>query len=148
MPRAIRLRSIAGDERGASLVEFGFLAPVLALLVMGIIDLSKALSDRFTLQQAVNRSLELLQARPVVADASGEVDYGFVEEEAMSAAGVPEDQVDVTDWQECNGVASTSACAEGQDSARYLRVRITKNFQGQFFLGATPMAASGTLRIQ
>ena len=145
---AIRLRSLAGDERGTSLVEFGFLAPILALLVMGVIDLSRALSERFTLQQAVNRSLELLQARPVVANADGEVDYGFVEEEAMSASGASEDQVEVTDWRECNGVETTESCEEGEDSARYLRVRIEKNFQGEFFLGTTPMSASGTLRIQ
>lgn len=147
MLRAIRLRSIAGDQRGTSLVEFGFLAPVLAVLVMGIIDLSKALSDRFTLQQAVNRGLELVQARPVAADDSGDVDYDFVETEAETAAGTGA-QAAVTQWNECNGVEMTEICDSGEDSARYLRVRVTKNFQGQFFLGTTPMSASGTLRIQ
>ena len=150
MARAFQLRTLAADTRGTSFVEFGMLAPVLALLVMGIIDLSTALSDRFTIQQAANRSLELLQARPVVADDDGDVDYSFVKAEAADAAGVPETQVTLTQWLECDGVADDGddSCADDEDAARYLRVRITKNFQGRFLLGTTPMAASGALRIQ
>ena len=52
------LSSLRHDERGVSAVEFAFLIPILATLILGIIDLSTALSQRFTLQQAVNRSLE------------------------------------------------------------------------------------------
>jgi len=148
--RLLRRPSLAGDERGATIVEFGFLTPVLALFVMGIIDLSRGLSERFTLQQAVNSSLELVQAQPIVADDNGDLDFDFVKAEAMSAAGVPEGQVEVIDWLECDGVEKDEgeACEDGEDSARYLRVRITDNFEGQFFLGTTPMVASGALRIQ
>jgi Flp pilus assembly pilin Flp len=60
----IRLPALRRDERGTALIEFGFLAPFLAMLAMGVIDLSRGLAERFALQQAVNRSLELVQARP------------------------------------------------------------------------------------
>ena len=148
--RFFRRSSLAGDERGATIVEFGFLTPVLALFVMGIIDLSRGLSERFTLQQAVNRSLELVQAQPVVADEDGELDFSFVKAEAMRSADVPEDQVEVDDWLECDGEEKDpdETCDAGEDTARYLRVRITDNFEGQFFLGTTPMVATGALRIQ
>lgn len=152
MLRALRLRTLAGDERGTSLIEFGFLAPLLALLTMGIIDLSRGLAERFAIQQAVNRSLELLQARPAVAGADEtEVDYDFVKVEAASAAGVDEDQVTLTQWLECDGeeqVEYDGACEAGQDTARYLRVRVTKDFEGEFYFDTIPMAASGALRIQ
>lgn len=140
------------DERGTSLIEFGFLAPFLAFLTMGIVDLSRGLAERFALQQAVNRSLELVQARPAVASADAtDVDYTYVKTEAAAAAGVPATQVTLTRWLECDGVAEaqvTGTCDDGEDTARYLRVRIVKNFQGQFYFDTIPMAASGALRTQ
>ena len=78
-----RLPTLARDERGTSLIEFGFLAPFLAVLAMGIIDLSRGLAERFALQQAVNRSIELVQARPATAAATAtDLDYGFAKAEA------------------------------------------------------------------
>ena len=146
------LPSLARDERGTSLIEFGFLVPFLAVMAMGIIDLSRGIAERFGLQQAVNRSLELVQARPAVAGATDtDVDYSFVRTEAASAAGVPESQVTLTRWLECNGVTKTNVtdtCADGEDTARYLRVRIEKDFQGEFYFDTIPMSATGALRTQ
>lgn len=148
----MNLRLLSRDERGTSLVEFGFLAPFLGLLAMGVIDLSRGLAERFQLQQAVSRSLELVQARPaVVGDDAADLDYTFVKVEAASAAGVPQSQVTLTRWLECNGVEQpsvTGTCPAGQDVARYLRVRIAKNFQGEFYFQTIPMSASGALRTQ
>ena len=145
-------RRLARDESGTSLVEFGFFAPFLALLVGGAIDLSMGLSDRFTLQQAVNRSLEMLQARHAVADADdADVDYSYLEAEAAAAAGVPVEQVSVTRWLECDGVEEedySAVCADGEDTARYLELRIDSTFEGQFFLGTTAVVATGAVRIQ
>ena len=58
------IRKLRGDERGVSVVELGLVAPVLALMIAGIIDLSQGLAQRFAMQQAVNRSLELVLAVP------------------------------------------------------------------------------------
>lgn len=147
-----RLPAIARDERGTSLIEFGFLAPFLALLAMGVIDLSRGLAERFAIQQAVNRGLELVQARPAYAEAdTSDVDYSFVTTEVAAAAGVPGSQVTLTRWLECDGVDAgdvNGKCATGQDTARYLRVRVTKNFDAEFYYDSIPMAASGTLRTQ
>ena len=145
------LRSLARDERGTSLIEFGFLVPFLALLTMGVIDLSRGLAERFAIQQAVAQGLELVQARPAVADAdSGDVDYSFVKTKVAAVAGVPETQVTLTRWLECGTTEKSvnSTCADGEAVARYLRVRVTKNFTGEFYYKTIPMAASGTLRTQ
>jgi Flp pilus assembly protein TadG len=148
----LRLPTLARDERGTSLIEFGFLAPFLAFLTMGVIDLSRGLAERFALQQAVNRSLELVQARPAVAGAEAtDVDYTYVKTEAASAAGVPATQVTLTRWLECDGVQQpqvTGTCDDDEDTARYLRVLITKDFKGDFYFETIPMAASGALRTQ
>lgn len=145
------LPALARDERGTSLIEFGFLVPFLALLTMGVIDLSRGLAERFAIQQAVNRGLELVQSRPAVANPdSGEVDYAFVRTEVATAAGVPQGQVTLTRWLECDGAEQdvNGTCTDGQDVARYLRVRVTKNFDAELYFDQIPMAASGTLRTQ
>jgi Flp pilus assembly protein TadG len=148
----LNLPALARDERGTSLIEFAFLAPFLAFLTMGIIDLSRGLAERFALQQAVNRGLELVQARPAVAGAKAtDVDYTYVKTEAAAAAGVKPEQVTLTRWLECDGLEQakvTDTCDPDDDVARYLRVRITKDFKGDFYFKTIPMAASGALRTQ
>jgi len=151
MRRLPLLAALGRDERGVSVVELGFLAPILALLATGVMDLSKGLSERFSLQQAVNRSLELVQSRPAVADENeNEVSYEFVKTEALKAAGTGA-QVTLTLWRECDGVTATpyaDSCPSTQDQARYLRIRITKNYAGEFYFSSIPMSASGAVRIQ
>ncbi len=146
------LPTLARDERGTSLIEFGFLAPFLALLTMGVIDLSRGLAERFAIQQAVNRGLELVQSRPaLVAGDDSDVDYSFVTAEVAAAAGVPAAQVTLTRWLECDGKDEgdvNGTCDDGEDTARYLRVRVTKNFNAEFYYDSIPMAASGTMRTQ
>jgi Flp pilus assembly pilin Flp len=148
----IRLRALARDERGTSLIEFGFLAPFLALLTMGVVDLSRGLAERFAIQQAISRGLEMVQARPAYATAnSNDVDYSFVKTEVATAAGVPAGQVTLQRWLECDGVEQSDVngtCPTGDDVARYLRIRVTKDFKGQFYYKNIPMAASGSLRTQ
>jgi Flp pilus assembly protein TadG len=142
---------LARDERGTSLIEFGFLAPFLAVLAMGIIDLSRGLAERFALQQAVNRSLELVQSRPATAGANAtDLDYEFARTEAQAAAGTGA-TVTMTRWLECNGVdkgAASGSCTGNEDTARYLRIRITKNFQGDFYFSTIRMSATGAVRTQ
>lgn len=145
------LPSLLRDERGTSLIEFGFLVPFLAALSMGIIDLSRGLAERFAIQQAVNRSLELIQARPAVAGATAtDLDYNFALVEAQAAAGTGA-TVTMTRWLECDGTEQaqvTATCTDDEDTARYLRIRIAKNFQGEFYFSTIPMTATGAVRTQ
>jgi Flp pilus assembly pilin Flp len=154
--RSLRL---GRDERGATIIEFGFLAPVLALFVMGIIDVSRALSERFTLEQAVGRSLELVQSRNVAPAVMEEGDtpedaYQFAVDAAKAAAG-PGAVVTPILWRECDGEEADSfegycednANGTSKDTARYLKIHVEKTFQGEYFLGATRMVASGSVRV-
>lgn len=50
--RAIGASRFAADERGASAVEFAFAAPVLLLLLSGVIDLGLALNQSSSLSNA------------------------------------------------------------------------------------------------
>jgi Flp pilus assembly protein TadG len=144
--------ALGRSEAGASLVEFALAAPVLALLVSGMIDLGEGLSQTFSLQQAVDRSLELLQASPprAAADEDG-VDYSYLVDEAAAAAGVGSGQVTLTRWVECDGARQSSfdsTCESDEATARYVRLTIEKNFEGRLLVGSFPMSASGAVRVQ
>lgn len=49
---------IARDERGAAVIELALVAPVLALMVIGIIDMSNAFSRKLALEQGAQRAIE------------------------------------------------------------------------------------------
>src|SRR5688500_15041483 len=146
MRRPLILKRLRGDERGVSVIELGLIAPVVALFIAGIIDLSMGLAQRFQMQQAVNRSLELLITHPPEADADeADADYDYIAAEAAAVAGVEEDQVTIGRWLQCDEERMpnyTDECdvdtdgdevidpEEDRDSARYLSLRIDKPFSG------------------
>ena len=53
-----RLRKLVREERGAAVIELALIAPVLAVLIIGITDVSIAYGRRLELEQAVQRSIE------------------------------------------------------------------------------------------
>lgn len=147
-----RCNELRSDTRGVAFVEFGLFVPILALMVTAIIDLSQGLSTRFTMQQAVNRSLELLLVRTPAAGANDtDVDYTFIRQEAATAAGVPLTQVALTRYLMCDNArmsSYTGVCADGEETARYVSLRVDKSFTGTFYLGTVALSATGSMRIQ
>src|SRR3982751_6612551 len=49
---------LARDDRGAAVIELALVAPVLALMVIGIVDLSNAFSSKLALEQGAQRAIE------------------------------------------------------------------------------------------
>jgi Flp pilus assembly pilin Flp len=162
MIRLEKLRSCLKDERGVSAIEFAFLAPILATLILGIIDLSTGLSHRFTLQQALNRSLEMVQANRVqTGPQGGTLDYSFLRQEVATAADVPLADVTLTNWRECDGArqstpegicpdvpATATTPARPADTARYLELTVTKEFRGKVYLKPVVLRANAAVRVQ
>lgn len=58
-----RARS-AGRDRGASLIEFAILAPVMVLVVMGVIDLGRAYQMQIRLENAAREGAAFAQLDP------------------------------------------------------------------------------------
>src|SRR6476646_6092840 len=52
------LNPIAADEQGAAMIELALIAPVLALLAIGVIDISNAFSRKLALEQGAQRAIE------------------------------------------------------------------------------------------
>lgn len=53
-----RLPSLRRDERGAAVIELAMVAPVFALMVIGIVDMSNAFSRKLALEQGAQRAVE------------------------------------------------------------------------------------------
>lgn len=154
---AAAFRALRSDERGAGLVEMALVAPLLGLFTVGIVDLSQAASQRFAMQQAVDRSLQMLVANPQQGDPADDgIDYSYVAEEAAAAAGVPEEDVELETWLQCQGDGQVrklefddpDGCEEGEDTARYLSLDMSDAFQGKVWIGTIDLVASGAVRIQ
>ena len=124
------LRSLRRDERGASIIEMALITPVLASLLIGMVDISRAYAARLQLEQAAQRAIE-----KVMQYQANSSTYATLYLEAAAAANVPVTQVTVDYWLECNGVRAEIyeiSCTTGQTYARYVTVSIDKAFTPMF----------------
>ncbi len=140
------IRSLARDESGASIIEMAMVAPVLAALLMGMVDISRAYSAKLQLEQAAQRSIEKVQQYRTTTST-----YSTLVAEAATAAGVNATDVTVDYWLECNGArqtAYTTVCPTVQTRVRYITVSINKKFSPMFGTRYFPGANSdGTYTI-
>ena len=127
---------LAQDDRGASIVELALVAPVLASLLIGMVDLSRAYSHKLLLEQAAQRAIEkvqqyqassstpdLLKAETVAAAQ----DAGF--------ASTTDADVTVDFWLECNGTRATdynSVCPDGQNYGRWVSIDLKGTYTPMF----------------
>lgn len=155
-----RFAGLGRDSKGASVIELALIAPVLGVVLMGVIDVAMGYSRTLVLEQAAYRSLEKVAVGTIQSD------YSYVQTEAqaaLTAAGVTGATVVVDTWLECNRVRQTDfngVCPEGEMISRYVKVTITSNYQARFAYGplgsafganssgAIPITANASLRIQ
>ena len=143
----IRIAHLARDDRGASIVELALVAPILASLLIGMVDLSRAYSYKLKLEQAAQRSIEKVQAYQTSTST-----YGTLQTEAASAAGVPTSNVTIDYWLECDGTRASnynSVCSGTQTYARWVTVTVQGTFTPMFRSKYYPRAnTDGTFTIR
>ena len=125
-------KKVLRDEHGTSAIEFALIAPVLALLTVGMVDLAGGISRKYELEQASYRALELLTAGSI------QTDYSFLKPEAATTAGEPESNVTIDNWLECNGVRKPNfndTCASSEQVGRYVTVKIVGYYEPFFRYG-------------
>lgn len=159
------LGRLGRDERGTSVVELAVILPVLALMTTGIVDLSNGISTRLGLHRAVHETLEMAAAHRVrLGTNATETNYDFLKAAAAKAANVPEDNVIMSNWLECDGVEQPDFygnCAPDQTIARYVQIHIDTKFKPTFDYGplgrasgfadadgTIPLFAEAAVRIQ
>lgn len=118
------------DQSGVGFVELALAAPLLALMFLGMIDMSRVIATRVDLEQAAQRTTDLaLGKRPP----NGSTTY--LVNEAVAASGVPASDVTVTLTCECDGVVQnkfTDICSPGQITKRFASVSIKKQVSTGF----------------
>ena len=154
-----KFRNLAADDRGTSVIELALATPILAALLMGMVDLSRAYSERLQLEQASQRSIE-----KVFNHQTQSTSYNTIKAEAKAAAhaagftNVTDSDITIDYWLECNGVRQGNGtpgngyndnCADGQVYARYINVKIQKKFKPAFGTKYFPGANSdGTFTLK
>ena len=134
---------LAQDERGASIIELALVAPILASLLIGMVDLSRAYSHKLLLEQAAQRSIEKVQQYQASSSTPDLLKAETVA--AAKAAGftsTTDADVTVDFWLECNGVRAASygsVCPDGQVYGRWVSIDV----QGTF----SPMRACRPLKF-
>jgi hypothetical protein len=144
---------LAHDHQGTSVIELAIAAPVLLMLLAGVTDLGGGLTERYRLQQAVNRTLEMAQS-------GRDADFAFLVPEAAAAAEVPVSDVVQEQWLECANSQVRrdwlDECTAG-DAARYVKLTITGSYMPLFgpmsywtvqSNGTVKMTAHATLRVR
>jgi hypothetical protein len=149
---SLSLKAIKSDERGTSVIELALAAPVLLLFATCVIDLAGCLTSKFALQQAVDRTMQLVSVQPP------RTDYSDVRAIAAGFAEVPVGEVTQASWLECDGVREASFngfCDSGQEVGRFLSITIRSSRTlslpyGRLVPegGAIPIVATATLRLQ
>lgn len=137
------------DERGAALVELALVAPIFAALLIGIVDVSRAYSMKYKLEQAAQRGIEKIeQQHAPLTDYSS---YGTEATTAATAAGYAGSTAAVDYWLECNGARqtdTTTPCSTGQTYARYVTITVSNTYTPLFPSRAWPGAnAQGNIPI-
>ena len=131
-----QFKSLARDEGGASIIEMGLMLPILASLLIGMVDISRAYSAKLQLEQSAYRAIEKVQQYNTT-----ESTYDTLRTEAGSAAraagftDVTDNDVTIDYWLECNGTRQTdydTVCSSGQTYARWITVDITAKFTPMF----------------
>jgi Flp pilus assembly protein TadG len=148
------LHKLCADAKGAAVVELALVAPVLALMVVGVVDMSNAFSRKLGLEQGAQRAIEkILQttedatveatlSTEVICQVNGTNVDGTCKTSPLTASNVT-----VTYRLECKAAggaisAQTSTdpvafdaliCAVGTVSeARYIQVAVTDKYTPMF----------------
>ena len=143
-----RFSSLLRNGAGNVTIELALLAPILAAMLIGLVDLSNAFSDKLRLEQIAQRTIE-----KVMQNSFKVADVADLETEAEASAGTGSDAT-VTYWLECNAVkmtgtsAYTSGCADGEQYARYVQLEITKSYPAMIASTSWTLTGKAGIRIQ
>jgi Flp pilus assembly protein TadG len=169
MMKKLHLPSLRADARGAAIIELALVAPILGLMVVGIVDLSNAFSKKLTLEQGAQRAIE----RIMQTTADDTVEGTLKTEAVCQVNGTNSDgtcktspittaNVTVTYRLECTAAGgaiatqtSTDAdtfddfvCAAGTASeARYIEIAVTDTYTPMFPIHFSFINADGTYHL-
>ena len=143
------LRSLLRHDRGAVTIELAIAAPILATMLIGLVDISTGYSAKLRAEQIAQRTIEKVQA--IGFDASDETELEDEAEAAATAGGLAGATADITYWLECDGTPAgnfAATCAEGAVYAKYVQLEIQYTFAPIIAHRFNSSNSDGTLTVQ
>ncbi len=163
-----RMRKLARNERGAVIIELAMVAPVFALMVVGIVDLSNGFARKLVLEQGAQRAIEKVMQTTGETTVADTIRHEVIcQVNGVDADGVcgtspiADSDVTVTYRLECTdgaGVLTSSetedadifdaaACATGSAEARYLQVLVENKYTPMFPIHFAGIDADNTYHL-
>ena len=160
------LLSLARDQRGTSVVELAFVAPILAIVIAGVTDVSIAYGRKLELEQAAQRSIEKVGQTTGQTTAEAAIQKeavcqinGTNTDGTCKTGRISTSDVTVTYTLTCNGasVAYSDDCTAGQTEIRYIEAKVQDNsykpvfarsFGGTASDGYYHLSATAGVRVQ
>lgn len=138
-----RLKLLAKETCGSAVVELAVVAPMIALLTVGIVDMSNGFSKKLKIEQASQRAIE-----KIMNTSASDTIEATLAAEAADQADVPLDNVTVTYRLECDG-AETDAdeCAETQVSSQWITVTVVDKYEPMFARYFAGINGDGTYHL-
>ena len=163
------MRKLFRDERATAIIELALVAPIVALTVVGIADLSNAFSRKLGLEQGAQRAIEKIMqtteddtvegtlAAEAVCQVNGTDSAGICKTSPITIADVTVTyRLDCTDTSS-GAVTSTTTtlplvfdtwtCATGTAPSRYMSVNVVDKYTPMFPLHFSALDADGTYHL-
>ena len=138
-----RFKSLGRDTRGAAIVELAIVAPMIALLTVGIVDLSNGFSKKLKIEQASQRAIE-----KIMNTSASDTIEATLAAEAAHQGDVPIDQVQVSYRLECDGTQTDAEeCPEDQESTQWVSVTVTDSYEPMFARYFSGIDGDGTYHL-
>lgn len=118
---------------GMSSVEMAFIAPLLVLLVIGLVDYGAVINRKMQLANAVRAGAQYALVRKPVQDDTTQIENAVLNTAPPDGAGTQE--VDARVFCECadgTEIVCSNVCADGSDRAAYVEVWIQEDFETIF----------------
>lgn len=146
------------EDRGAAIIELAIVAPVIALMTVGVVDLSNGFGTKLKVEQAAQRSVEKVMqttgitnvettiANEAICQFNGTDTSGNCKTAPLTA-----DNVTVTHSLYCNNGAEPVAdvdCPTGQTESKWIKVTVWTEYKPLFPLHFTGIDSGGKYRIQ
>jgi Flp pilus assembly pilin Flp len=135
---AIRRSRLLTDESGVSVIELGFLIPILAFMMLGMVDVANGYTHKMAVENAVARAMEK------VAVSTVQDDYTYLKAEITAALpSVTASTVTVDAYSMCDTTKQAtfkSECGFRSDGtpeeiSRYVRVKVDDRWKPMFNYG-------------
>ena len=163
------IKALATSDRGAAVIELALVAPVVGLMVIGIVDLSNAFSHKLALEQGAQRAIERIMQttandtveNTLKAEVVCQVD-GVNADGTCKSSPITTSDVTVTFRLECtppSGSMTTQTSTDpttfdaftcpvsGSTAARYIEVTVNDKYTPLFPLHFSAINADGTYHI-